>query len=70
MQTLNQDIKTHNFKPVYLIFGEETFLRSSYKNRLKEAVVGDDTMNLSVFEGKGLDVDDLIRLGNVLVIYF
>lgn len=66
MQTLNQDIKERNFKPVYLIFGEETFLRNSYKNRLREAIVGDDTMNLSVFEGKGLDVDELIRLADTM----
>lgn len=66
MQTLNRDIKERNFKPVYLIFGEETFLRNSYKNRLREAIVGDDTMNLSVFEGKGLDVDELIRLADTM----
>ena len=61
MQTLNQDIKDHTFKPVYLLFGEEAFLRNSYKKRLQEAIVGDDTMNLSRFEGKGTDADELIR---------
>ena len=45
MQTLNQDIKERSFRPVYLLYGEETFLVNSYKNRLKEAVLGDDTMN-------------------------
>ena len=38
MQTLNQDIKDHTFKPVYLLFGEEAFLRNSYKKRLQEAI--------------------------------
>lgn len=41
-------------------------MRNSYKNRLREAVVGDDTMNLSVFGGKGLDVDELIRLADTM----
>ena len=66
MQTLNQDIKDHTFKPVYLLFGEEAFLRNSYKKRLQEAIVGDDTMNLSRFEGKGTDADELIRLADTM----
>ncbi len=66
MQTLNQDIKDHTFKPVYLLFGEEAFLRNSYKKRLQEAIVGDDTMNLSRFEGKGIDADELIRLADTM----
>ena len=66
MQTLNQDIREGKFRPVYLIFGEETFLRNSYKNRLKEAVIGEDTMNFAVFEGKGIDVEELIRLADTM----
>ena len=50
MQVLNQDIKEKNFKKAYLLYGEEAFLKRSYKNRLKEAVAGDDTMNFNYFE--------------------
>lgn len=66
MQTLNQDMKEHTFKPVYLLYGEEAFLKNSYKNRMKEAILGDDTMNFSYFEGKGLPVDELIRLADTM----
>lgn len=66
MQVLNQDIKEHTFKPVYLLFGEEAFLKNTYKKRLKEAVVGDDTMNFACFEGKGMDVDEMIRLADTM----
>ena len=66
MQTLNQDIKTGEFKQIYLLYGEEEFLKNSYKNRLKEAIIGDDTMNFARFEGKGLDVDELIRLADTM----
>lgn len=66
MQTLNQDIKNHTFKSVYLLFGEETFLKNSYKKRFQEAITGEDTMNFSRFEGKGLDVDELIRLADTM----
>ena len=66
MQTLNQDIKSGEFKQIYLLYGEEAFLKNSYKNRLKEAIIGDDTMNFARFEGKGLDVDELIRLADTM----
>ncbi len=66
MQTLNQDIRSGEFKQIYLLCGEEAFLKNSYKNRLKEAIIGDDTMNFARFEGKSLDVDELIRLADTM----
>lgn len=66
MQTLNQDIKDGVFRPVYLLYGEEAFLKKSYKNRLKVAVVGDDTMNFNYFEGKSLDIKELISLADTM----
>lgn len=66
MQTLNEDIKTKQFKPVYLIYGEEDFLKQSYKKKLKEAITGDDTMNYNYFEGKGVDVGELISLADTM----
>ena len=66
MQTLNEDIKTGPFKRVYLLFGEEAFLKQSYKRKLKEAITGGDTMNYHYFQGKGLDVKELISLGDTM----
>ncbi|MCD8224028.1 MAG: DNA polymerase III subunit delta [Clostridiales bacterium] len=66
MQTLNQDIKNHSFKPVYLLYGEEAFLKNSYKNRLREAITGGDEMNFTSFYGKGLDMDELIRTADTM----
>lgn len=66
MKILNQDIKDRQFKPVYLLFGEEAFLKKSYKNRLKEAMVGDDTMNFHQFEGKGVDLKEIISLADTM----
>lgn len=61
MKSLNEDMKTGSFKPVYLLFGDEDYLKNQYKNRMRDAVLsGQDTMNLSVFEGKGIDVRQLI----------
>lgn len=61
MKTLNEDIKTGNFKQVYLLYGEEAYLKNQYKNRLKHAILQeDDTMNFSSWEGKGIDVRQII----------
>lgn len=59
-------LKADNIKKVYLLYGEESFLKQSYKKKLKEAVAGDDTMNYNYFEGKGLDVNELISLSDTM----
>lgn len=66
MQTLNQDIRDHSFKRVYLLYGEEVFLKMSYKNRLKEAVTAGDTMNFNHYEGKGMDVNEIISISDTM----
>ena len=66
MQTLNQDIKEKSFKQAYLLFGDEPYLVSSYKKRLREAIAGDDTMNFNYFEGKNLDVKEIISLADTM----
>ena len=66
MQTLNQDIKDKTFRRVYLLFGDEPFLVNSYKKRLREAIIGDDTMNYNYFEGKGPDVKEIISLADTM----
>lgn len=66
MQNLNQDIKDHSFKPVYLLYGEEVYLKKSYKNRLREAVTGGDNMNYNYFEGKGANVSEIVGLADTM----
>lgn len=66
MKVLAQDIKSREFKPVYLIYGEEAFLKKSYKNQMREAIAGDDTMNSHSFEGKGMDLKEIISLAETM----
>lgn len=66
MKVLAQDIKSREFKPVYLIYGEEAFLKKSYKNQMREAIAGDDTMNSHSFEGKGMDLKEIISLADTM----
>ncbi|MFT4106217.1 MAG: DNA polymerase III subunit delta [Lacrimispora sp.] len=66
MQTLALDIKNHSYRSVYLIYGEEAFLKNSYKNQMKAAIAGDDTMNFNQFFGKGIDVKEIISLADTM----
>lgn len=59
MKKLNEDIKLNTFEKVYLLYGEENFLKYSYKKRLKQAIIGEDTMNFSSFEGKDIEFSDI-----------
>ena len=66
MKVLNNDLKTSTFKGIYVLSGDDEFLKNSYKKRLKMAMVGDDQMNYAYFEGKGIDVDAIIDFANTL----
>lgn len=66
MQRINEDIKTGKLKQLYLLYGEEAYLRKQYRDRLKSAVIGDDTMNYHYFEGKNISVGEIIDLAETL----
>lgn len=61
MKNLNADLKSGNFKQLYLLTGEEAYLKNQYKRRLRSALVGEeDLMNFTSFAGKGIDVRQII----------
>ena len=60
MKTLAADMKNGKFKNAYLICGEEDYLKLNYKNQMIKAIAGDDTMNLGVYEGKNIDINEVI----------
>ena len=63
MKNIQADIKSGNFKQAYLLYGEEAYLKQQYKHNLEKALNPDgDTMNFSHYEGKGIDVKQLIDL--------
>lgn len=67
MKSLNEDLKTGQFKQVYLLYGEENYLKKQYKDRLTKAMLPDgDTMNYAYYEGKGIDVRAVIDLAETL----
>ena len=67
MKTLNEDMKTGQFKNVYLLFGEEAYLKKQYKERLTKALLPEgDTMNYAHYEGKGIPPSELIDLAETM----
>ena len=67
MKSLNEDIKTGQFKNAYLLFGEEDYLKKQYKNRLTKAMLPEgDTMNYAYYEGKGIPVAEVIDLAETM----
>lgn len=67
MKTIEEDIKTGNFKQVYLLYGEEGYLKKQYRDKLKAAMAApDDTMNFTAYEGKDTSPRELIDLAETL----
>ncbi|SHK36580.1 DNA polymerase III subunit delta [Hespellia stercorisuis] len=67
MKSLNEDLKTGQFKQIYLLYGEENYLKKQYKEKLSKAMLADgDTMNYAYYEGKGVDVREVIDLAETL----
>lgn len=67
MQHINDDIKQENFKQVYLLYGEERYLRKQYTDRLRKAMCNeDDQMNTHFYEGKDIPVGEIIDLAETL----
>lgn len=67
MRKLNEDLKNNNFKNMYLLYGEESYLKRLYKNKLKSSLISsDDTMNYSYYEGKGINPNEIIDLAETV----
>lgn len=66
MERLNKDIKEHNFRHFYLLYGDEAYLRLKYKDSLVKGIIGEDTMNYSYFEGKDIDINAVIDLAETM----
>ncbi len=67
MKSLNEDLKTGNFKQIYLLYGEEGYLKKQYKERFVKAMVAEgDTMNYAYYEGRNTDVKQVIDLAETM----
>ncbi len=65
MKNINDHIKQNTFNHCYLLIGEEDYLKQQMKNNLSKAIIGDDTMNRSVFKEKP-DEKEICELARTL----
>lgn len=64
---LNNDLKSGNFKPVYLVYGDQSYLRLQNRDRIRRALMADgDEMNFSRFSGDDFDFDQVRELAETL----
>ena len=67
MKSLNEDLKTGQFKQIYLLYGEEGYLKRQYRDRFIKAMLPEgDTMNYAHYEGKNINVREVIDLAETL----
>lgn len=67
MKSIQEDIKNGQFKKVYLLFGEEDYLKKQYRDKLKKALWNaDDTMNYHYYEGKNIAAGEIIDLAETM----
>ena len=67
-ETFKAQLKREEFSNVYLLFGTESYLKDHYISRLKKRIVNPDfaDFNLKEFEGRGLNIDDVIVAAQTL----
>lgn len=67
MKTIDEDIKTGQFKQIYLLYGTEAYLKKQYKDKLKNGMISpEDNMNYSYYEGKDTNPKEIIDLAETL----
>lgn len=62
MKTLENHIKNKTFSNIYVIFGEEEYLKNIYEKKLISNIVGENfkMMNFDIFEGKNVNISKII----------
>ncbi|MDO4632845.1 MAG: DNA polymerase III subunit delta [Eubacteriales bacterium] len=67
MKQLIEDIRNHKFMNVYLLCGEEAYLKKQYRQKLLAALLDEEnSINLNRYEGKGISVPALIDQAETL----
>jgi DNA polymerase-3 subunit delta len=67
MKKIATDIKNGTFSNVYLLYGEEAYLRKQYRDNLRNALIDpSDNMNCSVFSGDEIDINEVTDLAGTM----
>ncbi len=62
MKTLENHIKNKTFSNIYVIFGEEEYLKNIYEKKLISNIIDENfkMMNFDIFEGKNVNISKII----------
>ena len=67
MKSIDEDIKNGQFKKLYLLYGDEDYLKKQYRDKLVHALVAEgDTMNFAKYDGQNVSAGELIDLAETL----
>ncbi len=67
MKNINNDIEKNEYKSIYLLYGEEEYLKKQFRDKLKNAIVPDDGgMNYNYFEGKDIKVNEIVSIAGTV----
>ncbi len=67
MKRIAQDIRNGQLGNLYLLYGEEAYLRRQYRDKLKAALVPqEDAMNCSVYSGKDINANEVVDLAGTM----
>lgn len=67
MRGLIEDLEKNDIKPVYLLYGEEDYLKQQYTSKLRDTCIPrEDTINFNRFTGKETDVEEVINLAQTM----
>ncbi|MCR5527545.1 MAG: DNA polymerase III subunit delta [Lachnospiraceae bacterium] len=67
MRQIANDVKTGDFNRLYLLYGDEIYLKNSWKNKIIDKLRNPgDTLNYRMFSGQSIDTAELISLADTL----
>lgn len=67
LEKMLQEIKDGKAKQMYLLYGEEEYLKRQYRDKFLQALTDpEDTMNFHRFEGNKIDVQEVISLADTM----
>lgn len=67
IERINEDIQTGALQHLYVLFGDEAYLKDQFKHRLIEALMPENaSMNYTAFTGKKTDAGEVCALAQTV----
>lgn len=67
MDKINEQLKSGEFNNIYLLYGEEGYLKKQYRDKIATALADkDDNMNYNYYEGNKISVGEVLDLGDTM----